>query len=103
MHNFVGHPNALQNPVPTDSSAVKRTELLSCEGQTVSCVEVAGRPDLDAEEFTPVLALHAGEPFSAAKIEQSVLALEPAGKFQEVRVDLRPELEGVRVLLIINL
>src|SRR5437867_8352365 len=30
-----------QNPAPTDSSAVNRTELLSYEGQTVSSVEVA--------------------------------------------------------------
>src|SRR2546427_11313294 len=36
----------LQSPAPTDSSAVNRTELLSYEGQTVSSVEVAGRPHI---------------------------------------------------------
>ena len=90
----------LQNPAPTDSSAVNRTELLSYEGQTVSSVEVAGRPDISIEEFTKALAQHAGEPFSSAKIEQSVLALQRTGQFQDVQMDLRPEPEGVRVIFI---
>jgi len=89
-----------QNPAPTDSSAVNRTELLSYEGQTVSSVEVAGRPDISIEEFTKALAQHAGEPFSSAKIEQSVLALQRTGQFQDVQMDLRPEPEGVRVIFI---
>jgi len=55
--------STLQNPSPTDSSAVKRTELLSYEGQTVSSVELAGRPDLDIGELTKILAQGAGEPF----------------------------------------
>ncbi|PYR88557.1 MAG: hypothetical protein DMG19_08605 [Acidobacteria bacterium] len=42
----------LQSPAPTDSSAVNRTELLSYEGQTVSSVEVAGRPDISIEEYS---------------------------------------------------
>ena len=46
-----------QNPAPTDSSPVNRTELLSYEGQTVSSVEVAGRPDINSEEFTKALTI----------------------------------------------
>jgi len=82
----------LQNPAPTDSSAVNRTELLSYEGQTVSSVEVAGRPDISIEEFTKALAQHAGEPFSSAKIAQSVLALQRTGQFQDVQVDNRADI-----------
>src|SRR6266446_2324004 len=72
----------IQNPAPTDSSTVKRTELLSYEGQTISSVELAGRPDVNVEEFTRSLPLHAGDAFSAAKIDQSILALERTGQFQ---------------------
>src|SRR5207249_7986946 len=68
--------------------------------QMASSVEVAGRPDLNIEEFTKILTQRAGEPFSAAKIEQSIIALQRAGQFQDVQVDLRPELEGVRVMFI---
>ncbi|HYR44939.1 MAG TPA: POTRA domain-containing protein, partial [Terriglobia bacterium] len=81
---------------------VKRTELLSYEGQTISSVELAGRPDVNVEEFTRSLALHAGDDFSAAKIDQTILALERAGQFQNIQIDLRPELEGVRVIFILQ-
>jgi outer membrane protein insertion porin family len=91
-----------QNPAPTDTSAVKRTELLSYEGQTISSVELAGRPDLNVEEFTRLLTLHAGDRFSADKIDQSILALQHADQFQDIQVDLRPELEGVRVIFILQ-
>ncbi len=92
----------IQNPAPTDTSAVKRTELLSYEGQTISSVELAGRPDLNAEEFTRLLTQHAGDRFSAAKIDQSILALQNTAQFQDIQVDLRPELEGVRVIFILH-
>ena len=92
----------IQNPSPTDSSTVKRTELLSYEGQTISSVELAGRPDVNVEEFTRSLPLHAGDAFSAAKIDQSILALERTGQFQNIQVDLRPELEGVRAIFILQ-
>jgi outer membrane protein insertion porin family len=90
----------LQNPTPTDTSTVKRTELLSYEGQTVSSVELAGRPDLNGDEFTRLIAQRAGEKFSADKIDQSIIALQRTGQFQDIQVDLRPELDGVRVVFI---
>ncbi len=90
----------LQNPTPTDTSSVKRTELLSYEGQTVSSVELAGRPDLNAGEYTELIAQRAGEKFSADKIDESIIALQRTGQFQDIQVDLRPELEGVRVMFI---
>ena len=65
-----------QNPDSGDTAVVKRTEFLSYEGQTISTVEVAGRPDINVEDFKALLALHGGDPFSTAKIDQSILALK---------------------------
>jgi outer membrane protein assembly factor BamA len=65
-------------------------------------VELAGRTDINVEDFKALLALHAGDPFSAEKIDQSILALKQAGHFQDVDVDLRPELDGVRVIFILR-
>src|SRR5438552_3396228 len=90
----------LQNPTPTDTSSVKRTELLSYEGQTVSSVELAGHPDLKVDEYARLITQRAGEDFSADKIDQSIIALQRTGQFQDIQVDLRPELEGVRVMFI---
>ncbi len=90
---------AAQEPV---QDAVKRTEVLSYEGQNVSSVELAGRPDLKPEELTPLLAQHTGEDFSAAKVDQTVAALQRTGRFKDVQLDLRPEQEGVRVIFILQ-
>src|SRR5215471_13580300 len=59
----------LQGPA---ESPVKRTEVLSYEGQTVSSVELAGQPDLNGADFMPLIEQRSGEGFSAAKIDNSI-------------------------------
>ena len=86
---------------PTDSP-VKRIEVLSYEGEKVSSVELAGQPDLNAADFMPLIEQHGGEAFSAAKIDQSIAALQRTGKFRDVQLDLRPEQEGVRVMFVLQ-
>src|SRR5437016_6199538 len=87
---------------PQHTQTLKRTELLSYEGQTISSVELAGRPDINPDEFTKLLALHSGDAFSATQIDQSVLALKRTGQFQDIEVNLRPELDGVRVMFVLH-
>ena len=74
--------------------------LSSYEGQKVTAVEIAGRPNLDTSKLLPLLPQHAGEPFSRDKIDQSISALKSAGNFSEVQLQVEPEADGVRVLLI---
>lgn len=76
--------------------------LSSYEGQSVSSVEIAGRPELNASQFTAQFAQRAGEPFSRAKVAQTAAALKAAGKFQQVRVQAQPEAKGVRVLFVLE-
>jgi outer membrane protein assembly factor BamA len=76
--------------------------LSSYEGQNVTGVEVAGRPGLDTSKWTPLFQQHAGEPFSRQKVDQSIAALKSAGKFTEVQLQVEPEANGVRVLLIVE-
>jgi outer membrane protein insertion porin family len=90
---------ALQEPA---ESPVKRFEVLSYEGQKVSSVELAGQPDLKAADFMPLIEQRSGEGFSAAKIDQSIAALQGTGKFRDVQLDLRPEQEGVRVVFVLQ-
>src|ERR1051326_5922056 len=86
---------AVQQP---EQSPVKRIEVLSYEGEKVSSVELAGQPDMKESDFASLIAQHGGEPFSAAKVDQTVAALKKTGKFRDVQLDLRPEPEGVRVM-----
>jgi outer membrane protein insertion porin family len=76
--------------------------LSSYEGQNVTSVEIAGRPSLDTSKLLPLLPQHSGEPFAKEKIDQSVEALKKAGNFDEVQLQVEPEANGVRVLLIVE-
>src|ERR1700738_3448623 len=72
-----------QTQVPATAPQVREV-LPSYEGQTVVSVEIAGRPDLDQQQLRPLLGQREGQPFSQAKIEQSISALKSSGKLKEV-------------------
>ncbi|MGE5205588.1 MAG: POTRA domain-containing protein [Chlamydiota bacterium] len=99
-------PAAGQNPQgpgePPQTSRFTEEVLPSYEGQNVTSVELAGRPDLDPAAFAPLLAQRAKQPFSSAKVKQSIAALKRTGKFQNVQLQVRPEPGGVRVLLVLE-
>ena len=74
--------------------------LSSYEGQNVTGIEIAGRPGIDSSQLTPLFQQHAGEPFSRQKVDASIAALKSAGKLSEVQLQVEPEANGVRILLI---
>jgi outer membrane protein insertion porin family len=76
------------------------SQISSYEGQNVTSVEVAGRPDLPLDRFNSVLAPAAGEPFSLQKAQAAIQSLKAMGPFQDVHLDVRPEPEGVRILYV---
>ncbi len=76
--------------------------LASYEGQKVTSIEVAGRPDLSTSQFLPLFVQQTGQPFSKQKVDQTVAALKKTGKFKEVQLQVAPEAEGVRVLLVLQ-
>ena len=76
--------------------------LSSYEDQNVTAIEIAGRPNLDSSKLTPLFEQHAGEPFSIQKVDESIAALKSAGKFSEVQLQVEPEANGVRVLMIVE-
>ena len=76
--------------------------LSSYEGQNVTTIEVAGRPGLDTTKLTPLFQQRAGEPFSRQKVDASMATLKSEGKFSEVQLQVEPEANGVRVLLIVE-
>ena len=88
-----------QTQDPATAPQVKEV-LPSYEGQTVVSIEIAGRPDLDQRHLTPLLAQREGQPFSQAKIDQSIEALKSSGEVKEVQLEVRPQANGVRVLIV---
>jgi outer membrane protein insertion porin family len=91
---------------PTEPSQLPKTPpdrqsmLSSYEGQNVTAVDIAGRPNLDTGKLIPLLQQRANAPFSREKIDQSIATLKSEGKFNEVQLQVEPEANGVRVLLI---
>jgi outer membrane protein insertion porin family len=76
--------------------------LSSYEGQNVTAIEVAGRPGLDTTKLTPLFQQQAGHPFSRQKVDASMATLKSEGKFSEVQLQVEPEANGVRVLMIVE-
>ncbi|AXC11871.1 Outer membrane protein [Acidisarcina polymorpha] len=87
--------------VPKTGAATAQT-LSSYEGQNVTSVEIAGRPDLQNSDFAPMFAQKDGQPFSQEKLDQTVAAVKASGKFKEVQLQVQPEPNGVRVLLVLE-
>ena len=78
-------------------------EMLSTyNGQNVTAVEIAGRPDLKTSQFAYLFAQKAGQPFSKELVDQTVAALKATGKFADVRIEVQAEAKGVRVVLVLE-
>jgi outer membrane protein insertion porin family len=76
--------------------------LSSYEGQNVTSIDIAGRPQLTSSQFESLFAQKAGQPFSSEKVGRTAAAVKAAGKFDNVRVQVDAEANGVRVLLILE-
>jgi len=87
--------------VPKTAPQVEKV-LPSYEGQQVVAVELAGKPGLDPSSLQPFLAQKPNEPFSRAKIEQSITALKNGGKVKEVELEVRPQADGIRVIFVLQ-
>src|SRR5438445_743564 len=79
-------PAATQTPTPTQKASetpktapqVKKV-LPSYEGQNVSAVEIAGRPDVKTEDYESLFVQKAGEPFTRTKIDETIAAIKRTG------------------------
>jgi outer membrane protein insertion porin family len=98
----IGQQSPSQPPAEPKTAPATQSILSSYEGQQVTSVEIAGRPDLDTSKLLPMLEQKAGEPFSKEKVDESIATLKTNGKFTEVQLQVDPEANGVRVLLIIE-
>jgi outer membrane protein insertion porin family len=76
--------------------------LASYEGQNVSSIEFAGQPDLDPARFSPAVEQKVGEAFSEQKVERTAAAIKSAGSYEEVRIRVDPESDGVRIRFVLE-
>ncbi len=100
-HTFAQKPPQASSQVPKTPPGAAQL-LSSYEGQNVTAIEIAGRPELNTSQFASLFSQKAGQPFSKDKVEQTVAALKATGKFADVRVEAEAEAQGVRVVLVLE-
>jgi outer membrane protein insertion porin family len=98
--------SAQKPPAPTaqapGSPASNAQILSSYEGQNVTAIEIAGRPQSATADFASLFVQKAGKPFSADEVNQTAAALKAATKATDVRVQVDAEANGLRVQFIIE-
>jgi outer membrane protein insertion porin family len=66
-------------------------------GQNVSAVDLIGNPHRDLAPLRAVVVQKANEPYSQPKVEASIAALQKAGGFPKVSVQVVPDTAGLRL------
>ncbi len=77
-------------------------QLASYIGQTVAAVDVAGRPEVTLKTVQDLIVVKQGQPLSQNDVDSTVTSLKQRGGFQDVKLDLEPEADGVRVEFILQ-
>jgi outer membrane protein insertion porin family len=91
------------HPVPATPPSAEEM-FSSYEGQKVVSIEIAGQPALQTSQFAAQFQQKAGEPFAKDKIDRTAAALKAAGKgkFDDVRIHVSAEANGVHVQFILE-
>jgi outer membrane protein insertion porin family len=104
---LVGFEATAQTPPPASeqiaTTAPSGAQNFSVyEGQNVTAIRVAGRPESSSSQFASIMEQQAGQPFSKEKVDRTAAALKATGKCEEVRVLVEAEANGVRVSFVLE-
>jgi outer membrane protein insertion porin family len=84
------------------SQLAPREPQAAYEGQNVSSVSLVANPHRDLDPLRGVLTQKAEEPYSQKKIDESREALQQAGHFDKVQIEVVPEIHGLQVNFILE-
>ena len=76
--------------------------LSSYEGQNVTSIEIAGRPESSTSQFSSLFVQKVDTPFARDAVDKTAAALKATGKFDEVQIQVDPQPNGVRILYILE-
>jgi len=95
MRNWVLIVSTLIAFAPASQS--QQSSKVSYDGQNVVRVETITNPRLSVESVLPLIDQKANEPYSTAKIQETVEAIKKTGRFSNVEVSVKPEAGGLHV------
>jgi outer membrane protein insertion porin family len=75
---------------------------IAYDGQNVSAISLIANPHRDLTPLYPLVTQKANAPYSTQKIQQSAAALKKAGNFPNVRVQVVPDISGLRVSFLLE-
>ncbi|HEV2992441.1 MAG TPA: POTRA domain-containing protein [Candidatus Angelobacter sp.] len=75
---------------------------ISYEGQNVSAVDIAGRPDLNVRQLRSLIAQPTEAPYSKTKIDETMAALKNATNSKDVQLEVRPQPNGLQILFVLQ-
>ena len=67
------------------------------EGQNVAEIDLVANPHRDVEPLRSLLDQKPAQPYSQAKVETSIKALQDTGQFPKVQVNVVPDPAGLRL------
>lgn len=88
--------------LPPRLLAQQTEDQAAYEGQQVAVVDLVARPSVDVERLRHLIQQKAGEPYSSAKIQLSISALEQTRLFLKVDLMVTPLATGLQVEFILQ-
>ena len=76
---------------------IGQSNKVSYEGQKIVEIELVANPKISVESWRPLVQQRADEPYSRARVENTISALQGTGRFSKVEVDVKPDAGGLRV------
>jgi len=86
----------------TRSNDNETSPNINYEGERVTGVDLASRPGADVEYLRSLVAQQPEQPYSNAKVEQSIAALKGTGEFSSVKVQVVPDNGGLRLTFVLE-
>ena len=75
---------------------------LNYEGETVTAIDLASRPEADVEFLRSLIIQQPGQPYSNAKVQQSIAALQATGEFTALKLQVSPANGGLRLIFVME-
>jgi outer membrane protein insertion porin family len=99
---FLFFARILLTPIAGGAQVFATGPQSTYEGQPVSAIDLIANPHREVESFRAFVTQQVGEPYSQAKIEASISALQERGNFEKVTVNLVPDISGLRLNFILE-
>lgn len=78
------------------------SSLAGFEGRKVEKIDISATPITDVEGFRAMIRQKAGQPFSQAAVQESVIALRNTGLFSDVKLNVTPEQNGLKLVFVLE-